>query len=426
MPPATARPPAGTSALRPARLRWRQSALTSRLVTLALAGLIIAVLTGRPEFAGAAAPAAALLLAWRTSRPAAIGVGVRLTAGHLVEGDEASLIVTLSGCGDYLVELRMIASPAVIAGDPAGSGQAVRLPFRVEQWGHRQLGTLQIVLRDKWRLADGRAAVELPQVDCTPRPAVQRSKILLSRLPSQLGEHPARVPGDGTEFAGIREFVPGDRQRRINWPATTRRGTLQLNTFAAERAQNVVVIADASANLGPPGASSVDRAYRGAAGAMRAYLAARDRVGLIVFGRRLSWMGLGTGERHFRRLVDLMIAGSGGWEPPEGLARLPKAALPPGALIMVFSPLLDTRLVEALRDLRERGFAVLVVDVLDPALDSPRDAIAQLTRRIWQMEQEAVRFSLREIGIPVVHWDGLQNMDELLAPYARRTGVTHR
>jgi uncharacterized protein (DUF58 family) len=93
---------------------------------------------------------------------------------------------------------------------------------------------------------------------------------------------------------------------------------------------------------------------------------------------------------------------------------------------MVFSPLLDTRLVEALRDLRERGFAVLVVDVLDPALDSPRDAIAQLTRRIWQMEQEAVRFSLREIGIPVVHWDGLQNMDELLAPYARRTVVTHR
>ena len=51
----------------------------------------------------------------------------------------------------------------------------------------------------------------------------------------------------------MREFVPGDRQRRINWPATTRRGRLQLNTFAAERTQNVVIIADASSDVGEPG-----------------------------------------------------------------------------------------------------------------------------------------------------------------------------
>ena len=32
---------------------------------------------------------------------------------------------------------------------------------------------------------------------------------------------------------------------------------------------------------------------------------------------------------------------------------------------MVFSPLLDQRFVEALRDMRERGFSMLVVDVLN-------------------------------------------------------------
>jgi hypothetical protein len=42
------------------------------------------------------------------------------------------------------------------------------------------------------------------------------------------------------------------------------------------------------------------------------------------------------------------------------------------------------------------------------------------------MEQEAIRFSLRELGIPLVHWDGVQSMDEPLAPYARRVMVTHR
>jgi hypothetical protein len=31
--------------------------------------------------------------------------------------------------------------------------------------------------------------------------------------------------------------------------------------------------------------------------------------------------------------------------------------------------------------------------------------MAELARRLWKMEQDAIRFSLREIGIPVVHWE---------------------
>jgi hypothetical protein len=42
------------------------------------------------------------------------------------------------------------------------------------------------------------------------------------------------------------------------------------------------------------------------------------------------------------------------------------------------------------------------------------------------MEQQAIRFSLRELGIPLVHWDGVQSLDEPLAPYTRRAMVTHR
>jgi uncharacterized protein (DUF58 family) len=50
--------------------------------------------------------------------------------------------------------------------------------------------------------------------------------------------------------------------------------------------------------------------------------------------------------------------------------------------------------------------------------------MAELARRLWKMEQEAIRFSLREIGIPVVHWDGTTSLDEPLAPYTRRVMVT--
>ena len=412
-----------------AEVRWALSRHGARLLTLALTGLVIAVATGRPQFAGVAAPALLLLLAWRPggpSRPDRIGLELRLTARQVVEGDQAAVVVMLSGYGDYTPELRIRAAAAITPGPPVADGTSVRLPFRVERWGQRQVGSLEIILRDRWRLARGTVTAGLPRIDCNPRPARQESKILLSRLPGTLGEHPARMSGAGVEFTGVREFVPGDRQRRINWPATTRRGTLQLNTFAAERAQNVVVIVDASSDVGEPGTSSIDLAYRAASGTMRAYLAARDRVGLIIFAGRLSWIGPGTGERHFRRLLDLMLASQGGWDRAAGLTRLPRAALPPGALIMVFSPLLDPRLVEALRDLRERGFAVLVVDILNAEPVTPPDRISDLTRRIWRMEQEAMRFSLTELGIPVVHWDGQQSLDESLAPYTRRVMVTRR
>jgi uncharacterized protein (DUF58 family) len=231
------------------------------------------------------------------------------------------------------------------------------------------------------------------------------------------------------EFTGVREFVPGDRQRRVNWPATTRRGRLQLNTFAAERTQNVVILADTSSDVGEPGSTPADLALRGSAAAARAYLALRDRVGLVIYQHSVRWLAPALGTRHFYRIMDLMLADPGladGRSRDAQIIRLPRAGLPPGSLILVFSPLLDRRLVETLRDLRERGFSVLIIDVLNAEPSGRRDNLSGLARRIWRMEQEAIRFSLRELGIPLVHWDGEQSLDEPLAPYTRRVMVSRR
>ena len=412
------------------RAQWWLSAHARRLITLVLAALITAVLTRRPEFAGVAAPAVLLLAARRPERPAQVSVGVRTSATRLAEGETADLEVTVTGYGDHSVDLTVHPRYAVVpeAGGSA-DGRESTLPFRVDRWGRRNLGLLEITLWDRWRLTEGRATVELPTVDCYPRPAVQRSRMVLSRLPSRLGEHASRSPGEGVEFTGVREFVPGDRQRRVNWPATTRRGRLQLNTFAAERTQNVVIVADTSGEVGEPGATPVDLALRGSAAAARAYLAVRDRVGFVIYQRSVRWIAPGFGARHYYRIMDLMLADPGlaGVRTRDaGITRLPRAALPPSSLILVFSPLLDRRLVETLRDLRERGFSVLIIDVLNAEPSDRRDSLSGLALRIWRMEQQAIRFSLRELGIPLVQWDGEQSLDEPLAPYTRRVMVSRR
>lgn len=410
-------------------MHWHLSAHARRLLTLALAGLVLAVATGRPEFAGIAAPALLLLATIRGNGPAQLDVRISLADSQFVEGTESAVIVDLATPAQLEADLIIEPADGIAAGPRVTMRRdqdAARLPFSPLRWGRRSAGSLLITLRDPCRLTEGSVTVALPAVDCKPLPAPLASSLVLSRLPNRLGEHAARAAGEGSEFAGVREFVPGDRQRRINWPATTRRGTLHLSTFAAERTQNTVVVADATADVGEPGSTSLDLVLRGAAGAITRYLAQRDRVGLIIFGSRLTWIGPGQGPRHFHRLIDLLVSSPFGWERAATVTRLPRAALPPGSLIIVFSPLLDPRLVEAVRDLRERGFSVLIVDVLNAEPPRDRSALSGLAGRMWRIEQQAIRFSLTQIGVPVLHWDGTASLDEPLAPYTRRVVAVHR
>jgi uncharacterized protein (DUF58 family) len=407
--------------------RWGLSAHARRLLTLALAGLVIALITRRPEFAGLAAPAVLLLAPWRRDYPQLVTVRVRLGAARVFEGEGLPVEVTVSGQGRYDVDVLLRAHESVEA-DPLpvrAEGGRAALAVAVTRWGHRPVGVCEIILRDRWRLTEGRLLVALPAVDCFPEPGDQHTRILLSRLPNWMGEHPARVTGEGVEFGGVREYVPGDRQRRINWPATTRRGgRLQVNTFAAERSQDVVLLVDASTEAGPAGSSTLDLALRGAVAATRAYLKSSDRVGFITYQWGVRWLAPGHGDRQFFRIAEGIVAQSEARARGYGLELLPRAAIPPGAMILVFSPLLDQRFVERLRELRERGHWMLVVDVLNDEPTAGKGTIGRLGHRIWRMEQEAIRFSLNELGIGVVHWDGQESLDLPLAPYTRRAQIT--
>jgi len=408
-------------------VRWRPSRHARRLLTLALGGLLIATLARRPEFAGLAAPALLLLGPARKPRPVRVRVRTAVATSQLYEGEVGTVDLIVD---DAELDARWVLQPGrgvEPASATAAGGAAARFEFTVPRWGKRQLGSVTLVLHDRWRLVEGRVTLALPDVDCYPYPAVQRTRVVLSRLPNRLGEHAARVAGEGTEFTGVREYVPGDRQRAINWPATTRRGRLQVNTFAAERSQDIVLVVDATSDVGPPGSSALDLGLRGAAGAAQAYLDGRDRVGVICYqwgGAR--WLAPSLGRRQVYKIIDTMLAADAGWARGDVFSRLPRAALPPGSLVVVFSPLLDQRFVETLRDMRERGFALFVVDVLNAEPPVKRTLADAMTRRIWRMEQQAIRFSLRELGVPVVHWDGELPLDLPLAPYTRRPLVAHR
>src|ERR1019366_10416406 len=98
----------------------------------------------------------------------------------------------------------------------------------------------------------------------------------------------------------------------------------------------------------------------------------------------------GLGNRQFFRLMEAMAESRVGWSAGYEITRLPRAALPPGASVVAFSPLLETTFVETLRDLRQRSFSVVVVDVLNVEPTVARDKVGRLAKRVWRIERQAL------------------------------------
>jgi uncharacterized protein (DUF58 family) len=320
-------------------------------------------------------------------------------------------------------------SPGVELADLASDADRGTVSFRLttRRWGHWSLGTADLDLYDEGGGARRTVRVDLGRAEVFPVAEDASLTPVPVRLPDRLGEHPSARDGDGVEVVGVRPHVWGERQRRIHWPATTRRGgAIQLNQFAAERAVDTVLLLDACGDVTDPatGRSTLDDELRVAAGIARAYLRGHDRVGVVAAGGGTPrWLRPRSGEGQFLRIVQsvLDVRSDTSFSAPE-LDRLPPPALPRGALVYAVTPLADDRFLDVLRDLAERGNPVVVVEL---AIGEPRaedgDRAEELALRLWRIDRSALRFSLAERGIPVITWrpgdDGV--LDIALAPLLR-------
>src|SRR5207248_2527493 len=133
---------------------------------------------------------------------------------------------------------------------------------------------------------------------------------------------------------------------------------------------------------------TMDLAVHGAATLAAAYVRVSDRAGVVVLGGALRWLGPAHGDRQFYQIAELLLqARYDSWVTPD-LDRIPRTALPPGTLAVIFSPLLDPRGLAALTDLRRRGFPLIVVDTLrdePPPVARPADAGLALLTVAWPL-----------------------------------------
>src|SRR5262249_60450999 len=114
------------------------------------------------------------------------------------------------------------------------------------------------------------------------------------------------------------------------------------------------------------------------------------------------WLAPVIGPRRFSRIVESFrdVRSLYSFVPPD-MTWLPPAVLPAGTLVIMFSPLLDERAIDAVIDLRERGYPVIVADVLGTApAPSAGPAGPGLALRLWRLERPAPRVRPRPPRVP--------------------------
>jgi uncharacterized protein (DUF58 family) len=389
-------------------LRWRPSPLAGRLATVAALASAAGLLLGRAELILLAVPALAVLAAGRRAGPGGLNVTASTPSDRYVERDPVEIQLTIDpgpATGGLRAELALPAgawnasASATAIGDGVLVATWTAVPLR---WGRRSIGPVRLRAWGPSRLDVATTEVSLGHVDVHPPAAWARRLPVPPRLVQRTGLHAGRSEGSGVEFAGVRPYQPGDAVRRVHWPATARRRRLHLTRHAVERAADAVVVIDATTEV----ADTLGLSVRGAAGVAQAYLAAGDRVGVVALGGIVRWLPPGVGTRQVYRVVEtvLDVRLDDSYVAPD-LNRLPRRALPPGALVVAFSPLLDPQVLEILRDLRERGHPTVVVDVLRTEPEPPPGTRAGVEAvRLWRLERDALRYELESIGVSVVPW----------------------
>ncbi|AKS33910.1 DUF58 domain-containing protein [Mycolicibacterium goodii] len=386
-------------------LRWTASPLTRAMATAAAAAMLLAVVGFRWHLVIFAAPLLGALCSSYWQRPR-VTVEVAGEPGTVRcfenETVEVSVRVRVSAGADACLRAGSVQGLRL---DPAGGAgaQEVAVTASASRWGRYPLRA-HLTVTAPGGLLTATGTVDAAELYVFPLAAPHLTPMPRAELPDRLGTHLTRHTGPGVEYADVRAYVPGDHLRTVNWPVSARRGRLHVTERLTDRGGDVVVLIDTHDQAPGPATQATERTARGAAQVVQSALRSGDRAGIVALGgRQPRWLGLDIGRRQFYRVLDAILGAGGGFETTTGTLA-PRAAVPPGAIVVAFSTLLNTEFAFALIELSKHGHTVVAVDVLEGAPFDAPEGLDPLIPRLWALQRSAMYRDMSTIGIDVVHW----------------------
>ena len=248
---------------------------------------------------------------------------------------------------------------------------------------------------------------------------VRRFRLLaLQQRLSDVGVRALKRRGEGNAFAGLRDYVPGDDPRFVDWKATARHGRLISKEHTIERSQVVISMIDCGRAMTQlAGAySRLDHVLSAALVLSDVAATSGDRVGMIAFDDAIRAVVAPQRSRTALRSLRTAISGL---EPrvvePDYAAafRVLATSQPRRALIVFFTDVVDVRAARSLvaYALRAgRRHALVVVAIENDALieaSRPKSAGATALYRSAAAEElvrerEEALARMRSAGIAVL------------------------
>lgn len=259
---------------------------------------------------------------------------------------------------------------------PAGERRRVTTRLRPTRRGDREADRVTIRSSGPLGLFNRQGSHKVPWTVRVLPPFTSRKHLpaKLARLRELDGRTSVLTRGEGTEFDSLREYVPGDDTRSIDWRATARHSSVAVRTWRPERDRHILVVLDtgrtSAGRVGdvPRLDASMDAALLLAALASRA----GDRVDLLAYDRRARALVQG---RAARDVLPSLVNAMATLEPElveldaRGLTAAALRTAPRRSLIVVLTSLdaapVEEGLLPVLSQLTQRH-TVLLASVADP------------------------------------------------------------
>ncbi len=234
------------------------------------------------------------------------------------------------------------------------------------------------------------------------------------------GSRRTRVLGREGDFDRLRDFVPGDDVRHVDWKATARLRRPITRVWQAEKAQNLVILVDGTRLMATRAGdlTKLDHAVRAALTLAWAGLSAGDRVAVGVFDDRLrTWLPPAAGVARFGVILDGLYDQQPARRFPRysAVARRLLRLLKRRSLVVWVTDLLDQdqgkELLTALSVLRRRHLS-LVVALDDPAVKALAEETPDSIRDLYLRAGAAEVLDERRLLLGRLRASGARVLDE--------------
>lgn len=159
---------------------------------------------------------------------------------------------------------------------------------------------------------------------------------------SAAGVRKVRRSAQRSEFEQIRDYIPGDDRRTVNWKATARRAKLMVNQYQDEKAQQIVSLIDTGRTMKMPfgGLTLLDRAINATLVLSDIALKKDDKAGVITYSNTVhSVLPPARDKGWMHRVMELLYAQRTDFAETdmEALYSRVKRVLPQRSLLVVYT-----------------------------------------------------------------------------------------